>query len=502
MSKYASLKTGLNSCLTLKSNLKGNLWIFLITVVSLFFNSCKEEIYNNKDVMIYSGKDKVLLSAISSLNGSSFLVHREQTDGHNVYDWDKALYKSNFGDKTTIQVIVPRFEVNNSIDSYLIVDLDKRLAAENIEIISAVNKLSKTYTDHFASAGYKISRNSVIEEKNEQLHDKVSKKEMLISNHVKRGDYLKARKVDRKTSTSARGQNTCYYSLSGSYMWEANIGACQGMGWTTTDQIQNIFLPTLANFLPDGATVYYNNIFIFIEADNLSEGVVYSAVSSALQLMQQTNSNCITSIHLININISGSCNSSGGGSGGGGSSGFENVEATMPFWAYLGSKPLYEYSDKCAGLNNIWNDFPDNEVFGYVTQDYKLIVTDVVTISGGAVSGLYNHDGVLYYPFSDVNGPPTENYAGMVHAAGKYFIPVRASVHTHTPSRSDGTDGVTNFMVSSDDNALALAYPTIKHFVIGNGAIGSYLPQYGPVYSSAYNVEATGNLLATCYVIY
>ena len=500
MSKSNFLKTFLNWSLLQKLNVKEKLWLVLIIVSSIFFNSCKREIYVSKDIMTYSGKDMIILSAISTLNKSSFFSNTDQTIGRNVYDWDKAIYQSNFGFKSENQVVVPRFGVKNSIDSYLIVGLDENFSAENIEIISAINKQSKLYTDYFTKLGYEFNPNTIIEERKEQLHKKESKRDRLISHKVKRGYYLKSPKVDNKMSSSSFTPNNCVFLLSGTYMWQANIGGCHGLGWTSADQIQNLFLPSLSNYLPPQTSILSNNAYISIEGENLTQQLIFNAVQQALQYMQQSYRDCITTIHLENVNISGTCGGSGG-NGGEQSNAFENVEQTMPYWAYLGSKPLFEYADKCSGLNNIWNNYPDNEVFGYVTQDYKLIVTDIVNISGGAVSGLYNHDGIFYYPFSDINGPPIENYSGMVHAAGKYFIPIRASVHTHTPSRYDGTDGVTNFTISSDDNALALAYPTIKHFVIGNGAIGSFAPSYLPVIS-LYNVEATGSLIGTCNVIY
>ena len=138
-----------------------------------------------------------------------------------------------------------------------------------------------------------------------------------------------------------------------------------------------------------------------------------------------------------------------------------------------GNKPLFEYSNKCTGMMNIWNDYPNNEVYGYITKDNKLIVTNIVSYNGGGATGLYKHEGTYYYTYPENQGAPTENYAGMIHIAGRYFIPIAASLHTHSPCRSDGTNGVSD-TVGDDDQALATKYPDINHWVIGCGSIAQF----------------------------
>lgn len=56
----------------------------------------------------------------------------------------------------------------------------------------------------------------------------------------------------------------------------------------------------------------------------------------------------------------------------------------------VGGKPKHEYldADKCIGLQAMWNNYPNNEVLGYLSQDGKLIVTDVLPLDGGAARGL------------------------------------------------------------------------------------------------------------------
>ena len=138
-----------------------------------------------------------------------------------------------------------------------------------------------------------------------------------------------------------------------------------------------------------------------------------------------------------------------------------------------GIKPLFEYSNKCQGLENVWNNYPSNEVMGYVTKDGQLLVTAILSYNGGSSSGTYYYQGTTYYPYPDSQGAPINNYEGMIHAAGFYFIPVVASAHTHTPCRNDGTDGVSQ-KVSDDDISEANMSPYINHWVIGCGAIAQY----------------------------
>jgi hypothetical protein len=167
------------------------------------------------------------------------------------------------------------------------------------------------------------------------------------------------------------------------------------------------------------------------------------------------------------------------GPGGGGGSGSSNSAINAAnfnsslLYNGLGPKPLKEYNDKCEGLKDIWNSYPDNEVYGYVTADGKFLMTNVTSFTGGDVSGVYEHDGTIYYTFPDTNGPPSGTYTGMVHSVNKYFIPVVASVHTHSPCRTDGTNGVSHD-VGEADRKLAKTYPKLKNFVIGCGAIAEF----------------------------
>ena len=158
----------------------------------------------------------------------------------------------------------------------------------------------------------------------------------------------------------------------------------------------------------------------------------------------------------------------------------------------VGDRPLFEYSDKCQGLQNAWSNYPNNEVYGYITADGKFIVTNILSATGGSAFGTYSYNGTTYYPFPASQGAPTLSYAGMVETAGYYLIPVVASVHTHSPCRTDGSNGVSH-PVGSDDKSFAASHPELNHWVIGCGAIG----QYNGTDDSFSNVQS-GNLSALC----
>ena len=132
-----------------------------------------------------------------------------------------------------------------------------------------------------------------------------------------------------------------------------------------------------------------------------------------------------------------------------------------------------EYPDKCTGVQDMWNSYPNNEVAGYLTADGKVILTDILGNSRGTMGAPYVHNGTAYYAYPNTQPAPSQNYTGMLNQAGYYFIPIVASIHTHTPCRSDGTNGISH-PVGLDDKAFAQQYPSINHWVIGCGAIGQF----------------------------
>jgi hypothetical protein len=137
-----------------------------------------------------------------------------------------------------------------------------------------------------------------------------------------------------------------------------------------------------------------------------------------------------------------------------------------------GPKPKKEYKDKCSGLIDIWQSYPNNEVFGYITIDGQLIVTGIGSQNGAEGGGVYVFDGQAYYPSQE---KPDNNYAGMtiIKNGDFYLIPIVSSVHTHSPCRDDGSSGVSQ-TVSSDDKNFAADYPEIRHWVIGCNSIAQF----------------------------
>lgn len=192
-----------------------------------------------------------------------------------------------------------------------------------------------------------------------------------------------------------------------------------------------------------------------------------------------------------------------GGSGSVGGFGFPYDFNFFNLYNFEGTKPLAEYSDtaKCQGVQDIWNNYPVNEVMAFVTSEGKLIVTQVLPLTGGSVNGLYTHNNpatgapTYYYIYPMSSGAPSQNYAGMVNNGQYYFIPIVASVHTHAPCRTDGTNGVSH-PVGSDDQALATSHSGLRHFVIGCGAVA----QYNSSNPNFYNVQI-GLLSSTCNLI-
>ena len=159
------------------------------------------------------------------------------------------------------------------------------------------------------------------------------------------------------------------------------------------------------------------------------------------------------------------------GSSSGGSS--EPIYFDPSYVVNLGDKPIFEYADKCQGLQDMWNNYPSNEVAGYVTSNGQLLVTGILSQQGGSSGGTYEYNGITYYPYPKSQGAPSNNYAGMQENSSYYFIPVIASFHTHTPCLTDGTNGVSQ-AVSPDDHDAAINHPNINHWVIGCGAIAQF----------------------------
>ncbi len=169
----------------------------------------------------------------------------------------------------------------------------------------------------------------------------------------------------------------------------------------------------------------------------------------------------------------------------------------------IGEKPILEYADsaKCTAMNDIWNNYPNNEVISFITADGKIIVTDILPLDGGITRGLYKYFDAFtnsfkyYYTFPVSEGAPSQTYSGMVNNGSYYFIPVVASIHTHTPCRQDGTNGVSH-NVGKADKDFALNNSGLRNWVIGCGAIA----QFDHINPNFYNIQ-NGPLSSTCSMI-
>lgn len=163
---------------------------------------------------------------------------------------------------------------------------------------------------------------------------------------------------------------------------------------------------------------------------------------------------------------------------------------------FNGDKPLSEFPNKCQGIQDIWNTSVANnkEVVGLLTSDGKIITVAILQQSGGSWGGLYKYEGTVYYTYPTNQGAPSQSYAGMQVAAGQYFIPVIATVHTHNPCIQSGGDGITNMTLSQGDQNLSQDFQTLNHYIVGcGGAIGKFDHT-----SNSPSLLQSGNLSNTC----
>lgn len=142
--------------------------------------------------------------------------------------------------------------------------------------------------------------------------------------------------------------------------------------------------------------------------------------------------------------------------------------------AVISPAPIKVYSNICDAINEMWNSYPNNETFGYLTEDGKVIFTNILPLSGGQAAGLYNNENSNDYYFVYPKSAGTYSFINPISNSTNTFVKVIASIHTHTPCRFDGTDGVTNKIVSLEDASLANQHPGLINYVIGCGAIANF----------------------------
>ena len=159
-----------------------------------------------------------------------------------------------------------------------------------------------------------------------------------------------------------------------------------------------------------------------------------------------------------------------------------------------GDKPLEEFDNKCNGINRIWSlsQASGDEFAAVLTSDGAILITQQLNPNGGGISGIYNFNGNTYYQYPASQGSPARTYAGQLYASGRYFIPISATLHSHTPCINDGTDGIKNNIIN-DDKAFASHYPKVNHYIIGCNAIG----QFNGSSNQPFNIN-NGNLNNNC----
>lgn len=176
---------------------------------------------------------------------------------------------------------------------------------------------------------------------------------------------------------------------------------------------------------------------------------------------------------------------------GGGSTSFSPDVSNTDF----GDKPIYENTDKCQGIQDMWNMGlnSDNEMVGILTPDGSILVVAELDHNGGSFSGFNTYGQTVYYYYPASQGALNGNY-GQILRNGNYFIPVAATLHTHTPCAeyTDGSDGITDRDINRD-KVFADKYPNANHFIIGCGAIG----QFNGNNNRAFNIQS-GSLDELC----
>lgn len=156
-----------------------------------------------------------------------------------------------------------------------------------------------------------------------------------------------------------------------------------------------------------------------------------------------------------------------------------------------GDKPLEEFNNKCTGINRVWqlSQASGDEYAAVLTTDGAILITQQLNSNGGGIIGIYNHNGNTYYQYPASQGSPSRTYAGQLNVSGRYFIPISATLHSHTPCINDG---ITNNTIN-DDQAFANHYPNVNHYIIACNAIG----QFSGNSNTAFNIRHA-NLSTLC----
>ncbi|WP_128546585.1 hypothetical protein [Larkinella soli] len=149
------------------------------------------------------------------------------------------------------------------------------------------------------------------------------------------------------------------------------------------------------------------------------------------------------------------------------------MEAYFNVLSGPGEEPLAFFQDPCQFKEDIWRRSTSkipSEYFGAIITDGTYSTLSRVGVSRGKVEGLIEHNGTkqvyFYYPAKNKKTPPCQHLKISLRSIEYYAIPLKATVHTHTPCLKDGTDGVSH-EVGDEDLRFATLYPNMQHWVIG-----------------------------------
>jgi len=153
--------------------------------------------------------------------------------------------------------------------------------------------------------------------------------------------------------------------------------------------------------------------------------------------------------------------------------GIEFDEKNLEFYS---EKPLDEFDDKCEGIIALWQRSIDsgNEVFGVLTMDGAILITQEGSPDTVGIGGLYEFNGITYYQYPISHGAPSRKYIGQVQTSTRYFIPIKTTIHTHSPCQNEGSDDGLTTNIIEEDQSFAAQFSNISHYAIGCGAIGQF----------------------------
>lgn len=124
-----------------------------------------------------------------------------------------------------------------------------------------------------------------------------------------------------------------------------------------------------------------------------------------------------------------------------------------------------EYEDFCSLIVDLWIDFPNNEVQGYITISGKMLITSVGsewTVSGPKPIQYHNQ---IYIPWDKKNKLELLHEGSIDYSGSKHvFIPVKAMFHTH----------VVSGYLSEEDQMIANKFYMLRHLLFERSRISEF----------------------------